>query len=157
MYKTTVKQSKNFKTTSLPIKPTLINQTIHSSFFRLSDFLHKTRLVFSQQQQKNLGYYSRIGTYFQSFRKDHCIIFNTGKELYPIFSCINFKNLTFTPFKTTTIGNCNKLQCGTTVSQSELMAHTTKARESAHVRVSLVIFGLASHWFKNGVIFYVSQ
>lgn len=91
MCKTTVKQSKNFKTTSLPIKPTLRSQTIHSSFFRLSDFLHKTRLVFSQQQKKNLGYYSRIGTYFQSFGKDNCIIFNTGKELYPTFSCINFK------------------------------------------------------------------
>lgn len=36
-----------------------------------------------------------------------------------------------------------------TMSQSELTAHTTKERESAHAHVSLVIFCLASHWLKK--------
>lgn len=149
MYKTTVKQSKNFKTTSLPIKPTLSSQTIHSSFFRLSDFLHKTRLVFSQQQQKTLAITPGLEPIFSHSERIIALFLTRGKSCIRLFRVPTLKNLTFTPFKTTTIGNCNKLQCGTTMSQSELTAHTTKERESAHVRVSLVIFGLASHWFKK--------
>jgi len=106
-------------------------------------------LYFRNNNKKTLVITPGLEPIFSHSERIIALFLTRGKSCIRLFRVSTLKNLTFTPFKTTTIGNCNKLQCGTTMSQSELTAHATKERESAYVHVSLVIIGLASHWFKK--------
>lgn len=159
MIKATVNQSNNFKTTSLPIKSTLKHQIIHSLFVRLSNFLHKTRPVFWQLRKKTKKPWLWLPdwNWFSVIRRESLHFLQQGETFcIQLFRETPLKIIPSRSLNTTYFRKFKQVQCGTTMSQSELTAHTTKERESAHVQVS-VIFGLASHWSKSGVIFHASQ